>query len=82
MFQCPYTAVMPTLQFGSTWLTIVAIFAGRFSARANARENRHDLTFEASCAITVFTVVTVVLSPVQYYHVALPLFSYTRRRIR
>jgi hypothetical protein len=73
---------MPMLQFGSTWLAIVAIFAGRFSARANARENCHDLTFEASCPITVFTVVTVILSPVQYYHVALPLFSYTRRRIR
>jgi hypothetical protein len=73
---------MPTLQFGSAWLTIIAIFAGRFSARANARENRHDLTFEASCAKAIFTVVTIVLSPVQYYHVALPLFSYTRRRIR
>jgi hypothetical protein len=82
LFQCPYSAVMPTLQFGSAWLTIIAIFAGRFSARTNARENRHDLTFEASCPIAVFTVITVILSPVQYYHVAQPLFSYTRRRIR
>ena len=59
---------MPVFQFGSAWLTIIAIFAGRFSARTNARENRHDLTFEASRPITVLTVVTIVLRPIQYYH--------------
>jgi hypothetical protein len=62
---------MPTLQFGSTWLAIVAIFAGRFSARANARENCHDLTFKASRAIAVFTVITIILCPVQNYHLTL-----------
>jgi len=73
---------MPMLQFGSTWLAIVAIFAGRFSARANARENCHDLTFETSRPIAVFTVITIVPCPIQNYHLILQLSFYTHRRIR
>ena len=68
MLQTPSRAVMPMLQFGSTWLAIVAIFAGRFSARANARENRHDLTFEASFSKTIRAVITIVPRPIQNYH--------------
>ena len=73
---------MPSLQVVPAGLAIICVLACRLSALANRRENRHDLTFEASCAIACFTVITIILSPVQYYHEALPLFCDTRRHIQ
>ena len=73
---------MPTLQVVPAGLAIICVLACRLSALANCRENRHDLTFEASCPIACFTVVTVIFSPVQYYHEAQPLFCDRRRRIQ
>ena len=73
---------MPSLQVVPAGLAIICVLSCRLSALANCRENRHDLTFEASCAIACFTVVTIVLSPVQNYHEALPLFCDTRMHIQ
>ena len=73
---------MPSLQVVPAGLAIICVLACRLSALANCRENRQDLTFEIMCAIACFAVVTIILSPIQYYHEAQPLFFYTRRHIQ
>jgi hypothetical protein len=73
---------MPSLQVVPAGLAIICVLSCRLSALANRRENCHDLTFESMRPITSFTVVTVILTPIQYYHVVLPLFCGRHMRNR
>ena len=73
---------MPSLQVVPAGLAIICVLACRLSALANRRENCHDLTFEAINPIPLLTVVTVIFTPIQYYHVVQPLFCDTRRHIQ
>jgi hypothetical protein len=73
---------MPTLHIVSAGLAIICVLTCRLSALANRRENCHDLTFEVMRPITSFTVVTVIFTPIQNYHVVQPLFCGRHMRNR